>query len=188
MPPHLNLYFDVVWTAVFAVWLVCAARTKRPASVQSKGSRSLHLILIVAAFLLVFRPEFGISALGHRFLPAAAAYAGLALTVAGAAFAVWARLTLGRNWSAAVTIKEDHRIIRTGPYALVRHPIYSGFLLALLGTGLAVGEVRCLVGVVLAFVAWWTKSRLEERVMERQFGVEYIAYKQDVKALIPFLI
>jgi|SRR5579871_1544185 len=190
MPLDLYIPIDAVWIAVWAVWLVCAAGTKRAVEKQPFGTRVFHLILVVTAFLLVFRSEYGLGPLGWRFVPAsyAVAYAGLALTVAGAGFAIWARLTLGRNWSAAVTIKEDHRLIQTGPYAMMRHPIYSGFLLALLGTALAVGEVRCLVGLVLAFAAWWTKSRLEEPFMERQFGAEYIAYKQRVKALIPLVL
>jgi protein-S-isoprenylcysteine O-methyltransferase Ste14 len=112
----------------------------------------------------------------------------LALTLAGAGFAIWARAYLGRNWSAIVTIKEDHRMVRSGPYALVRHPIYSGFLLALLGSALALGEVRGLVAVALAFLAWWFKSRLEEQFMEQRFGAEYAVYKRRVKALIPFVL
>jgi protein-S-isoprenylcysteine O-methyltransferase Ste14 len=190
MQADLHLYIEAVWIAVGVVWIAGAARTKRTARVQTAVSRWLHLGLAAAAFTLVFRPELGLGPLGRRFVPASAAvaYTGLALTISGAAFAIWARLLLGRNWSAVVTIKEGHRMVRTGPYAVVRHPIYSGFLLALLGTSLAFGEVRCLAGFAVAFVAWWTKSRLEEKFLEREFGSEYAVYRQHVKALVPFVL
>jgi protein-S-isoprenylcysteine O-methyltransferase Ste14 len=116
------------------------------------------------------------------------AFAGLALTIGGVGVAAWARLLLGANWSAAITIKQDHQIIRRGPYALVRHPIYSGGLLALLGTAIAFGELRGLAGFTLVFSAWWMKSRLEESFLESQFGASYAQYKREVKGLIPFVL
>jgi protein-S-isoprenylcysteine O-methyltransferase Ste14 len=91
-------------------------------------------------------------------------------------------------WSAVVTIKRDHRIIRRGPYAVVRHPIYSAGLLALLGTAIAFGAVRGLIGFALVFIGWWLKSRLEETFLERQFGADYAQYKREVKGLIPFVL
>jgi protein-S-isoprenylcysteine O-methyltransferase Ste14 len=128
--------------------------------------------------------------LAWRLLPAwpAIAWTGLALTVIGCAFAIWARLSLGRNWSGTVTVKEGHQLMRRGPYAVVRHPIYSGGLLALLGTALVVGELRGLLGVALAFLGWGTKLRLEEAFMSEQFGAEYTRYRREVKALIPFVL
>ena len=97
-------------------------------------------------------------------------------------------MILGANWSALVTIKQDHQIIRRGPYALVRHPIYSGGLLALFGTAIAFGELRGLAGFALVFIAWWLKSRLEESFLESQFGASYTQYKREVKGLIPFVL
>ncbi len=117
-----------------------------------------------------------------------AALAGLVLTVIGVAVAIWARVILGTNWSAVVTIKQDHQIIRRGPYAVVRHPIYSGGLLALAGTAIAFGEIRGLIGFTLIFIAWWMKSRLEESFLEGQFGADYARYKREVKGLIPFVL
>jgi protein-S-isoprenylcysteine O-methyltransferase Ste14 len=171
------------------VWLIGASRTKRTARVQTWGSRLLHISLVAALFALLFRGA-AIGPLAWRFVPDSAviAYTGLALTVAGTGFAIWARVFLGRNWSSFVTIKQDHQMIQSGPYALVRHPIYSGFLLGLLGTALALGQVRGLVALPIAFLAWWTKFRLEEKFMEQRFGDEYAAYKRRVKALIPFVI
>jgi protein-S-isoprenylcysteine O-methyltransferase len=119
---------------------------------------------------------------------AGSAYAGLALTIAGAAFAVWARVFLGGNWSSSVTIKENHTLVRTGPYSVVRHPIYSGFLLAVTGTAIAAGEARSFLALVLIFVAFRLKLQVEEGFMIEQFGAEYEEYAHHVKALIPFVL
>ncbi len=190
MQPYLHILIYVTWIGVGIVWAIGAVATKRTAQVQSPGSRLIHVSFVAAAFALLFAPGLAIGPLGWRFVPDSAviAYTGLALTLGGAALAVWARIFLGRNWSAVVTIREDHQIVQTGPYAVVRHPIYSGGLLAMLGTALAFGELRELVALGLAFMAWWFKSRLEERFMEQRFGAEYVAYKQRVKALIPMVL
>jgi protein-S-isoprenylcysteine O-methyltransferase Ste14 len=159
--------------------------TKRTAQSQSAESRLIHLLLAATGFFLVFKGPPG-----WRFLPdsPSVALAGLMLTIVGAAVAVWARVLLGANWSAVVTIKQDHQIVRRGPYKVVRHPIYSGTLLALLGTAIAIGEARSLAGFALLFIAWWMKSRLEESFLERQFGADYSQYKRKVKGLIPFVL
>jgi protein-S-isoprenylcysteine O-methyltransferase Ste14 len=115
-------------------------------------------------------------------------YLGLVLTCAGLAFTVWARAILGRNWSAIVTIRQDHRLVRQGPYRWVRHPIYSGLLLAMLGTAICFGELRGLIGVALGLVGFWLKARLEETFLIEQFGSEYTEYKKEVKALIPSIL
>jgi protein-S-isoprenylcysteine O-methyltransferase Ste14 len=115
-------------------------------------------------------------------------YSGLVLTCAGLALAVWARLLLGRNWSAIVTIKQDHTLVRSGPYHWVRHPIYSGLLLAMLGTAICFGELRGLVAVGIGLIGFWLKSRLEEAFLIEQFGPEYAEYQKEVKALIPAVL
>jgi protein-S-isoprenylcysteine O-methyltransferase Ste14 len=94
---------------------------------------------------------------------------------------------LGSNWSGTVTVKQNHELIRSGPYAIVRHPIYSGFLLGLLGTALSVGEARGLIALALAFVGWFVKARVEEQFMVEQFNGDYVRYIRDVKRLIPFV-
>ena len=111
--------------------------------------------------------------------------AGILLTAAGIAFAIWARFYLGQNWSSAVSIKVGHQLIRTGPYQWVRHPIYSGLLVALLGTALARGKMISLVALPLFFLGFWIKSRMEEQFMRKTFGQEYIDYSQSTGALVP---
>jgi protein-S-isoprenylcysteine O-methyltransferase Ste14 len=143
-----------------------------------------------AAFWLLFRKTPQLGPLSLRILPdlPLVEYAGLTVTFAGLAFTAWARAILGRNWSAVVTIRQDHRLIRTGPYKWVRHPIYSGLLLGMLGTAIYFGQLRGLVGVALGLAAFWMKARLEETFLIEQFGPEYVEYKKEVKALIPSLL
>jgi protein-S-isoprenylcysteine O-methyltransferase Ste14 len=121
-------------------------------------------------------------------LPPDAGWVMVGLATFGFLFAWWARIHLGRLWSGRITRKEDHRIVDSGPYRFVRHPIYTGILLALFGTALAVGEWRGLLGVVLAGAAYWRKLKIEEAVMRRQFGETYSEYAAHVPALIPFLL
>lgn len=85
-------------------------------------------------------------------------------------------------------IKEEHELIQTGPYSIVRHPIYSGFLLAILGTALVQGEFRSLLALPVAVLGWALKLRLEESFMAQQFGNAYLDYKRRVKALVPFVV
>ena len=94
---------------------------------------------------------------------------GLALLIAGLAFAVWARVHLGRNWSGSVTVKEGHELIRSGPYALVRHPIYTGLITAVLGTAIVSGTVRASVGLVIITLSLLRKLRTEEALHARNF-------------------
>ena len=183
-------WINGIWITLGVIWIIGALLMKRAARVQSAGSRLIQGALTAAGYILILQPNLGIGPLGRRFLPdsSGTACTGLALTVCGAILALSARLVLGRNWSATVTIKQDHEIIRRGPYALVRHPIYSGLLLALLGTAIAIGQVRGLVALLLAFLGWWLKLRTEEAFMVEQFGAQYIQYRQQTKALIPFVL
>ena len=98
---------------------------------------------------------------------------------------MWARFCIGTNWDAFVVLKEDHKLVRTGPYSIVRHPIYSGFMLATLGTAVTQGEAWRLSGVALIVIAWGYKARVEEAFLMQRFGPEYEDYRRHVKALVP---
>ena len=178
-----------VWMLVGVYWLVSALRSKPVARREKLLSRLFHLAIMAAAFALLLSSSTRIWILGARLFPEdnRLSWAGLVITVAGCAFAVWARAFLGANWSATVTVKQQHELIRRGPYAIVRHPIYSCFLLGILGTALALGEVRGLVALALAFTGWYTKARTEEEFLVEQFGDAYIGYRCAVKQLIPFV-
>jgi protein-S-isoprenylcysteine O-methyltransferase Ste14 len=102
--------------------------------------------------------------------------------------ALWARRTIGANWSGIVTLKRDHELVTGGPYRYVRHPIYSGILAMFLATALAVGRAGGFMGFVLCFASFWIKLRQEEALMMRHFPERYPAYRARVKALVPFVI
>jgi len=112
---------------------------------------------------------------------------GAALCLAGLVGAVWARRTLGDNWSAAVTLKHGHELIVRGPYNYVRHPIYTGILLMVLGTAIAIGRLHAWIGLLVCVVGFWVKLRQEEALMTRQFPDAYPPYRRRVKALVPFV-
>jgi protein-S-isoprenylcysteine O-methyltransferase Ste14 len=177
------------WLAIGLIWLATAFATKPTARRMPRGDLIAHVLALALTFELIFGSYFRVGFLRARFVPADqwVAWTGCAVGMAGVALAVWARLRLGRNWSGTVTVKQDHTLVRSGPYALVRHPIYSGLSLALVGTAVVFGEVRCLIGAALAFFEWKRKSQLEERFMIEQFGRDYIQYRREVKGLIPFV-
>jgi len=186
----LNQAVTFPWLVLALFWVITAVSAKRPVRRESSASRLYHVLFMTAVFALLFRHDARIGQLGSRVVPASlgAACTGLALTNLGAAFAIWARSTLGGNWSATVTVKEDHSFVQRGPYRLVRHPIYAGGLLAMLGTAVVYGEAGRFVAVVLAFVGWWLKARIEEEFMAQQFGEDYRRYQRNVKQLIPFVL
>jgi len=190
LPVDFHEYINFPWLILMVVWAVGAITAKRNERTQHSASLLIHACLIIVAFALLFWRRLSVGLLSWRFVPdsAALAGAGFALTVAGVAVAIWARFFLGRNWSGIVTIKQDHRLVRRGPYAIVRHPIYAGFVLAMLGTALVLGELRGLLAVAVALTHWWAKSRIEERFLLEQFGAEYAQYRREVKALIPFVL
>jgi protein-S-isoprenylcysteine O-methyltransferase Ste14 len=181
----------VLWIAWFIYWRIASAGVKAARRRESPASRAAHIVpLVLAALLLWVRtvPDGGV--LFRRFLaPTEAAYwTGTLLVALGLAFSVWARLYIGRNWSATVTVKEDHELIRRGPYALVRHPIYSGLLLAFIGSAVVRGEWRGVLAVLIVIAALWRKLRLEERWMSETFGDQYRDYRKHTAALIPFVL
>lgn len=178
--------FMVLWMAFLVYWQVMAINTKKTEQLEPLASRAFRVLLFgVAIYLLTFRPP---DAWLHVHLWPSnfeTFWAGAAITLAGLLFCVWARVTLGRNWSRSVTIKEDHELIVTGPYGLVRHPIYSGLFLAFIGTVLAEGQVRAVVAFGLVVLSLWLKLRLEEKWMRAQFGAQYEVYAGRVKAVVP---
>lgn len=179
------------WLIYLGVWLITAFRLKPIARAADSASRMWELLILVCAAELLFGEAPKVALLDARWLPALPQLVGLgiALTAAGAAFSIVARLYLGENWSATATIKQDHELIRTGPYRLVRHPIYTGTLIAAIGTAIALGETRDLLALPLVIVGFWLKARSEERLLMSNFGDRYAAYRREVRgAIIPYVL
>lgn len=147
---------------------------------------SYTLPLFLACALLVV-PKAHRGWLGYPFVPlnAATEWIGAAVTLAGLLLAVWARRSLGGNWSAMVTLKEGHELIRSGPYRRIRHPIYSGILLAFLGTALAVGRIAGLAAFAIAWASFWTKARREEAFLAQEFGDQFEVHRKRTGMFLP---
>jgi protein-S-isoprenylcysteine O-methyltransferase Ste14 len=177
----------IPWDAVALVWLVGVAFTKKTTRSQTAGTRLFHLGLGALGFALLSPRWITSGWLAMRFVPedGKIQMTGLALTTAGCAFAIWARVALGRNWSGRATVKAGHELVTTGPYSVARHPIYTGLLTAVAGTALALGAWRGVVAVVVILLALLIKMSQEERLMMQTFPMAYPAYRERVKALIP---
>ncbi|MDE2290542.1 MAG: isoprenylcysteine carboxylmethyltransferase family protein [Elusimicrobia bacterium] len=186
--PWLGLS-GMTW-GLWALYWWYAARGAAPAEKkESLASRLAHIVPTVLCFLALFAPWAGLpvhAALYGRLSPLHPF--GAAVTVAGALYMVWARVHLGRNWSAIVTLKEGHSLIRSGPYALTRHPIYTGYILAFLGAVLALGEWRGVFALAALVATYWRKLHVEEEFLRSRFGEEYDRYRAEVKALVPFVV
>lgn len=183
-----RLFIGGCWIAWLGYWVIMASSTKR--TVERGGFFGYRVVagvlilgLIAVARLLDVSPQSQL----WRTTFALGVVTDL-LVLAGVAFSVWARITLGGNWSVEVTFKQDHELIESGPYALVRHPIYTGLIAMALGAAINYGRASgfgILVGVCGAL--WW-KARQEERIMSAHFPGTYAEYKARVRAIIPFVL
>jgi protein-S-isoprenylcysteine O-methyltransferase Ste14 len=178
------------WILFSVIWLLAAASTKRSIYRESGAQRLRYWILLVLAFLLLTRAPRLPYPFNVRIIPATEAVEWMAgiLCIAGLLFCLWARATLGRNWSGTITLKEGHELIERGPYHLVRHPIYTGLLAMFLATALTFGYLGGIIAVMLAFVSFWIKLSEEEKLMLQQFPDQYRSYQERVKCIIPFVL
>ncbi len=180
-----------LWCVLGLVWLAGALFSRRTVQRESLATRARYLAPVIVGAMLLFTRSLAneLPWLEGRLWPQSSltGVIGTALTAAGVAFAIWARLTLGRLWSGTITLKEGHRLVTNGPYALSRHPIYTGFLFAWLGTAIVVGAVRGFLGLFLSTLGFLVKLSIEDRLMASQFGEEHRAYCQRVRRLIPFI-
>ncbi len=175
------------WMVLWLYWLF-SARNQKAAKKRESGSERIRQILPMAAcYILLFESRTGYGWLGSRFVPKRPELelAGLLITALGVAFAIWARAHLGANWSAVVSIRADHELIRTGPYRLIRHPIYTGMILAAIGTALVIGEVRGLLATAICLAAFYLKASNEERWLAHEFGEKFEAHTRDTGMFLP---
>jgi protein-S-isoprenylcysteine O-methyltransferase Ste14 len=162
----------MLWVLFAVYWAVSALNSKKTKRRETWAQRLAYVLPLLAALALLSRPEAHRGWLGAHLLPFSPAieWLGVALVAAGIAIAFWARWHLGANWSGTVTLKENHELIRTGPYRSIRHPIYTGILLALLGTAVQIGQVRSFLAFVVAWLCFYFKARREESFLREEFG------------------
>jgi protein-S-isoprenylcysteine O-methyltransferase Ste14 len=181
--------FAIIWIGWLVSWMAAAfwsGRTEKRVATPSVG---VYRAAILAGAILLTPWAARTAAEKHIWdVGEAGAHALAGLTLAGILFAWWARIHLGRLWSSAITRKEDHRVVDTGPYALVRHPIYTGLIAAILATAIAEGTATALAGAALVTFGLWLKARTEERFLKAELGQDaYGAYCRRVPMLVPFL-
>lgn len=162
---------------------------KRAVRKENPLGRLFQWVYLGIAYMLLFRTHMDTRALNARFVPDSAwvAWLGALLAVFGIGLAIWARVHLGRQWSSAVEIRTDHELIATGPYARLRHPIYTGMLTAMLGTALTLGEWRGLVAVLIATIGFSFKAKREESFLKEEFGPAFEEHKRRTGFLLPRL-
>lgn len=182
-------FFPVVWIAFLVYWRIKAVNTKATQRSEPSASGILRALALLIVIALVAIPRIPPHWLYRRLWPSnlSSFCIGAAVTVIGLLFAIWARQHLASNWSSSVTIKQGHELITSGPYALARHPIYTGILAGFLGTAIALAQVRGFIALLLLFVILWAKLRMEEEWMRSQFGETYANYSHKTAALVPYL-
>lgn len=178
-----------LWGAFFVIWVIWALRTKPTQVREDVGSRLSYAVFTLAAYVMMFSHDVPGGWLRFPILPNSLwmRVLGVAITVGGLGFAIWARAYLGANWSSSVTVKVGHELIRTGPYRWVRHPIYSGMILAMFGTAVERRQIRGAIAFMLLYVGFLIKSRIEERAMKETFGAQYEEYSRSTGQILPKL-
>jgi protein-S-isoprenylcysteine O-methyltransferase Ste14 len=178
-----------LWMLLGLYWIVSALRQKRVSKREAWLGRLGHAAAFALGASLIFGHYAHFGRLGTRFVRESfwIAVAGIVVTAAGVALAMWARLHLGDNWSGTVSIREQHELIRSGPYRWMRHPIYSGILLGMAGTILVVGEVRALIGFAAIAAALYAKARKEEGLLTREFGSSFETHRTHTGMFLPRL-
>jgi protein-S-isoprenylcysteine O-methyltransferase Ste14 len=177
-----------IWVAWALSWVAAAGWSSRTQSRPAVGPEIGYRVVMGIGAAIMFTPAHGYEGpLRLWHVGWTGAWLCTALVGVGVAFAWWARLHLGRLWSGRITLKADHKVVDSGPYALVRHPIYTGLLLSLLATAIAEGTIPGVAGFVILLVGIWLKARLEERWLTAQLGEDaYASYRRRVPMLLPF--
>lgn len=192
MSDYIKISLKVLYWIIFIYWSLSALFAKPVQSQEPILKRfvSYWLPIIIALILLGPGKWYGNSFLREKFIEHTdtVGLIGLIVAALGTGVAVWSRILLGRNWSLAVQQKEDHELIKAGPYKLVRHPIYSGLLLLFTGHAIIVGDYRGILAVLIVFLSFWFKLKKEETVLTQTFGDQYLEYKKETKAIVPFVL
>jgi protein-S-isoprenylcysteine O-methyltransferase Ste14 len=185
-PPYLWVT-GALWALLLLYWFATSFQRRSTVRREPRWQWLARITPLVAAYALFFRDPGRADWLGRRFVPASPwiAAAGVIVTAAGVALAIWARRHLGLNWSATISIRAGHELIRTGPYHAARHPIYGGFLLATAGTALTLGEVRGLLTFGIVLLLFTVKARKEDAWLAREFGEDFATHRRRTGMFLP---
>ena len=186
LPPLVLILLALLWTGLSLYWVASGASSS---SGEFRFYRLLRLLILAATFTLLFWDQTAVGVLGRAVLPAGTGLriAGFAGALLGLAIALWARLHLGKYWSDKVVLRDDHQLIRSGPYAYMRHPIYSGVLLGVLGTALIVNQWRGLLAFALLLANYTIKAKREERILADRFNEQFEHHQSGTGFLLPRL-
>jgi protein-S-isoprenylcysteine O-methyltransferase Ste14 len=184
-----GLAIIVLWVGFFASWLLAALWWSGKAEKRAGfgAERAYRVVLLIGGALFLVPARGYVGPLRLWSITRTEAWICVGLIALGFAFSWWARVHLGSLWSGQITKKPDHRVIETGPYGVVRHPIYTGILLAIFATAAAKGTVLGLAAALTITLGLWMKARLEERWLREELGLgAYDAYRRSVPMLLPF--
>ena len=184
----MNIYLTAaswIWIIWWLVWFVTSFKAKKKIQQKWDAQQLLSLAFLVIAFFLIFRWQ------GRQSVVVTtsnlAGVLGLGVMGVSIFFSIWARQTLGKNWSGTIVVKQDHELVTAGPYRFVRHPIYTGLLGGFIGMAIIVGGGLSWLSVLSGLIAFLIRIPAEEKIMTNLFPEQYSAYKKRTKALIPFL-
>ncbi len=178
-----------IWAAFGIYWLIASLNGKAAQTHEASYYRLGRLGILAITFSLLFSRSSAVGFLGHRFVfeSRTVEYIAFSLALAGLAIAIWARVHLGQYWSDKIVLKVDHQLVRSGPYARVRHPIYSGVLLGVLGTALLLGEMRGLLAFAVLLVNYAIKGKREDRILASHFGDDFREHARRAGFILPRL-
>jgi protein-S-isoprenylcysteine O-methyltransferase Ste14 len=178
-----------MWFCTGVYWLFAAFNVKKSLKKQSDFQRIVYMCLWIVAFLLLFTSDISLPVLYKPVLLQQQYFkiAGLVLCLSGLLFSIRARIVLGKNWSGRIAIKQEHKLIQNGPYALSRNPIYTGFLMAFTGCALTEGLLKSYLSLLFITTGIFIKIIKEENYMHEVFSDQFDIYKKRVKRLLPFI-
>ena len=176
-----------LWNTLMAVWVLLWFGMKRAKKLETLWEMAQHAVPVVLGFWLLFGHAW--RALDMKFPPQTqpVLWAGLGLTALGVGTSIWARLSLGANWSGVVTLKKEHELVRKGLYRWIRHPIYTGILMGFIGTAMIRGHLRGWLGFVIVWLTFCFKARREESFLRQEFGDGFEEHARQTGMFLPRL-
>lgn len=178
---------NLLWGLLMLVWLVLWFGMKRAKKQETRSERLQHVVPVLLAFWLLFGKQW--KALDTPLFPETpvSLWVGVLVTALGVGISIWARVSLGANWSGTVTLKKDHELIRKGLYRWIRHPIYTGMLVGFAGTELIKGNAPGVLGFALLWISFYIKARREENFLRQEFGEGFEEHARQTGMFLPRL-